>query len=112
MQALDDILALTETVEQHVERGEWAEAGTLDAERCRRLEALFADPRSRADLAAYRDVLQALLLRNRQAIQRVQAEQRRLAQASAALGHARSAVRAYRHNTGTGNLVHLRQPRG
>ncbi|MCC7256910.1 MAG: flagellar protein FliT [Gammaproteobacteria bacterium] len=112
MQILDDILALTESVEQHVERGEWSEAGALDAERCRRLEALFADPASRSDLAAWRGVLQGLLLRNRQIIQRVQERQQELAQASVALGSARRAVHAYGRNTGPGNLVYLRPSRG
>ncbi len=112
MQSLDDILALTESVEQHVERGDWAAAGALDAERCRRLEALFADPAARGDLAAWRRVLQDLLLRNQQTIQRVQARQRELARASATLGQAHGAVRAYQRNTGPDNLVYLPAPRG
>lgn len=112
MQALDQILALTETVEHHVERGEWAEAGALDAERCRLLAELFADPASAADLAAYREVLQNLLVRNRQTIQRVQAQQQQLARESAALSRAGGAVRAYRRNTGADNLLYLREPQG
>jgi hypothetical protein len=108
MQALDRILALTETVEQHVERGEWAEAGALDAERCRLLAELFADPGCAADLAAYREVLQQLLLRNQQTIQRVQAQQQQLAQESSQFERASGAVRAYRRNAGAGNLVYLR----
>jgi hypothetical protein len=111
MQALDDIVALTETVERHVERGEWAEAGALDAERCRLLAELFADPSSASDLAAYRAVLQDLLLRNQQTIQRVQALRDQMAEASAKLAHAGGVVRAYERNTGPGNLVFLRDAR-
>lgn len=107
-QALDHILALTETVEQHVERGEWAEAGALDAERCRLLAEIFADPRSAADLTAYRDVVEQLLIRNRQTIQRVQECQQQLAQTSSALQHAGNAMRAYRTNSAPANLVFLR----
>ena len=111
MPTLDQILALTETVEQHVERGEWTEAGALDAERCRLLAELFADRASAADLAAYREVLQQLLVRNRQTIQRVQAHQKQLARDSAELQRATDAMSAYRRNTDTGpdNLVYLRK---
>jgi hypothetical protein len=107
-QALDHILALTEVVEQHVERGEWAEAGSIDAERCRLLAELFADPRSAADLAAYRDVFEQLLIRNRQTIQRVQDSQHQLVRSSSALRRAGHAVHAYQANAGRGNLVFLR----
>ncbi|MCK6371448.1 MAG: hypothetical protein L6Q83_09025 [Gammaproteobacteria bacterium] len=111
MQALDEIVALTESVERHVERGEWAEAGSLDSERRQRLAELFADADSAADLAAYRDILQELLLRNQQTIQRVAAQRADLSRATAALMHASGAVRAYRSNTHEGNVVQLRAPR-
>lgn len=110
MQALDEIIALTESVERHVERGEWAEAGTIDAERCHRLAELFADPASAADLAAYRGVLQELLLRNQQTIQRVAARRDELSRTSAALARANGAVRAYRSNSQRGNVIALRDP--
>lgn len=110
MQALDHILALTEQVEHHVERGEWSEAGALDAERCRLLAELFADPESAADLAAYREVLQQLLVRNQQTIQRVNAHKQQLTQESSRWRRASGAVRAYRRNTGPGKLVYLREP--
>lgn len=112
MPVLDEILALTETVEQHVERGEWAEAGALDAERCRLLAELIADPGSSADVAACREVLQNLLFRNQQTIQRVQQQQQQLARASATHDRATGAVRAYRRNTDPGNLVYLRRRQG
>jgi hypothetical protein len=108
MQALDRILSLTEIVEQHVERGEWAEAGEIDAERCRLLAELFTDPGATADLAPYRDVLQQLLIRNRQTIERVQECQQQLVRSSAALQRAGGAMRAYRKAAGSSNLVYLR----
>jgi hypothetical protein len=111
-ESLDRILALTEDVELHVERGEWLEAGTLDAERCRLLAELFADPRSAHDLAAYREVLESLLIRNRQTIQRVQESRQQLVKTSSALQRAGGAMRAYGRNTGTDNLVYLYQPTG
>lgn len=111
-QALDRILALTEDVELRVERGEWVEAGALDAERCRLLAELFAEPGSAADLAAYREVLESLLIRNRQTIQRVHERKQNLVRAASALQHAGGAVRAYGRNTGPGNLVYLRDAMG
>jgi hypothetical protein len=107
MRALDRILALTETVERHVERGEWNEAGTLDVERCRLLAELFADPHSPADLAAYREVLQQLLVRNTQTIQRVRRRQQALVLESARTREAGRAVRAYRHASDIARLVRL-----
>ncbi len=112
MEALDQIVTLTESVEQHVERGEWAEAGALDAERCRLLAELFTDPSSARDLAACRALLQELLLRNQQTVQRIQAQRDQLAQASADLTRADGAVRAYRRHTGRSNLVYLRDVGG
>lgn len=110
MQGLDHIMALTEQVEHHVERGEWAEAGALDAERCRLLADLFADPDSAADLAAYREVLQQLLVRNQQTIQRVNAQKQQLSRETSRWRQASGAARAYSRNAGPGNLVYLREP--
>jgi hypothetical protein len=112
MRGLDRIMALTESVERHVERGEWAEAGTLDAERCRLLAELFADPTSARDLAAYRDVLRELLARNQRTIERVAGRRRELAAESAEARRATGAVHAYRRAAGPGNLVYLREPQG
>jgi hypothetical protein len=110
MQALDQILALTETVEQHVERGEWLQAGALDAERCRLLAELFARPGATTDLAAYRDVLQELVMRNRQTIQRVQERKRELEATAALAGRSGNAMQAYGRNAAPANLVYLREP--
>ena len=110
MQALDRILSLTEQVEHHVERGEWAEAGALDADRCRLLAELFADPESAADLAAYREAVEQLLMRNQQTIERVAARREQLSRESSSWQGASRAVRAYRRNSGPGNLVYLADP--
>lgn len=111
MQALDQILELTETVEQHVERGEWAEASALDAERCRLLEELFRGPASSGDLATYREVLQNLLMRNRRTVRQVESRKLKLVAASGELGKAASAMNAYQRNARPDNLVYLREPR-
>jgi hypothetical protein len=110
MHELDLILALTEQVEHHVERGEWAEAGALDADRCRLLADLFASPDSAADLAGYREVLEQLLLRNQHTIERVTARREQLTRESASWPDASRAVSAYRRNTGPGNLVFPADP--
>ncbi len=106
MQRLDEILAITTAVEQHLERGEWAQAGVLDAERRQLLEQWFTDPAAAADLAASQDVLRGVLHRNEQAIGRLQSERQRL-QAVAALGN--RAIRAYGHNA-SGDHVAWLQP--
>lgn len=112
MQALEEIFALTDAVELHVERGEWTEAGALDAERCRLLAGLLADPAGVTDRAALREVLQSLLMRNQQTTARVQARQQALAQSTAALDLAPIAVRAYERNTATGTRIYLRTAQG
>jgi len=109
MHSLDQILTLTAAVEQHVERGEWTEAGTLDAERRRLLAELCDDPGPAADPAACREVLQQLLLRNHQTIQRLQVERQRL-QATAALSD--QAMRAYDRNSTGSTIIPLRTGEG
>jgi hypothetical protein len=109
MQALDAIIALTGTVEAHVERGEWAEAGALDAERCRLLGELFADPEAAAELDRHRHIIEDLLVRNQRTLERVRGCQEQLTRASAALTHARGAMQAY--GRAAGNLIYLHQPR-
>jgi hypothetical protein len=105
MHALDQILLLTETVEGHVERGEWAEAGALDAERCRLLAGLFSDPPPAVDLAACRELLRDLLARNHQTIQRLQGERQRLQADAARSG---KAMRAYDRNAAGAPVARLR----
>lgn len=109
MQAIDRILALTESVERHVERGEWTEAGGLDAERCRLLADLFADPSAARELAGHRDVLRQLLVRNRQTVARVEDQRRRLAAESAGARRAAGAVHAYERAAGP-DPTYLREP--
>jgi hypothetical protein len=100
MQTLDRILALTESVEEHVARGEWTQAGVIDAERCRLLAALFAENGSGPALAAHREVLEQLLVRNMRTIEQVEKHKRALALESAGVRRARGALHAYRRNSG------------
>lgn len=108
MQALDEIITLTDAVESHVEHGDWAGAGALDARRCALLATLFDDPAAAGTLAAHRSVLQDLLLRNQRTLQRVHLCQEQLTRASAALTQAHGALRAYTRAGGTDNSVYLR----
>lgn len=95
MQAIEEILALTDEVEERVACGDWTGAGTLDARRCALLAALFADPDSAGTLAAHRSLLQDLLVRNQRTLQQVRHCQEQLTRASSALTRAHGALRAY-----------------
>ncbi|QOJ30999.1 MAG: flagellar protein FliT [Gammaproteobacteria bacterium] len=105
MHGLDQILLLTEAVEQHVERGEWAEAGALDDERRRLLAGLCGDGAPASGLPACRELLRELLSRNDQTIQRVQAERQRLQADAARSG---KAMRAYDRNAAGTSVSRLR----
>lgn len=108
MNALDRILELTAAVERHVDRGAWAEAGALDAER-RRLLAELCDT---GPAVGFRDVLQELLARTQQTLQHVEARRQATADALGQLNLARDAVRDYERNTAHGHLRQLRASRG
>lgn len=95
MQAIEEILALTNEVEARVAGGDWTGAGALDARRCTLLAALFADPVSAGTLAAHRSLLQDLLLRNQRTLLQVRLCQEQLTRASSALTRAHGALRAY-----------------
>lgn len=107
MNALDRILALTTAVEQHVDRGAWAEAGALDAERRRLLTELCSSARP----ADFREVLQQLLARNESTVQGLEARKQATADTLGQLNVARGAVRDYERNSAHGNLVYLRTAR-
>jgi hypothetical protein len=109
MNPLDRILELTAAVEHQVDSGAWAQAGALDAERRRLLAELCADGQSARELAGFREVLEQVLARTQETIQRVETRQDATAKDSARLGIARDAVRDYRRNTAHGNLVFLRE---
>jgi len=103
MEVLDRILALTEIVERHVERGEWNEAGALDAERYRLLAGLFADPAAKARLAPCRALFEKLIERNGRTVEILERRQREIASQSEQLSRGNGAARAYRVN-GTPDL--------
>jgi hypothetical protein len=104
MSTLDRILELTTAVERHVDRGAWAEAGALDAERRRLLEELC----SAGPAGSFRDVLQELLARNRQTVQQVEARQQETADVLGQLNTARDAMRDYQRNSAHSHLGRLR----
>jgi hypothetical protein len=107
MNALDRILALTTAVEQHVDRGAWAEAGALDAER-RRLLAELCDS---GPSASFRDVLQDLLARTQNTVRELETRKQETADTLGQLNMARGPVRDYERNSAHGNLVYLRSAR-
>jgi hypothetical protein len=88
-------MEITEAVEQFVERGAWAEARVLDEERRRLLQELLdGNPGETQD--EHREVLQTLLKRNENTVQRL-GERRRemLAAAANEISAGRSVARAY-----------------
>lgn len=98
MDALDRILELTKRVEEHVDRGEWLEAGSIDAERRELLNAVLSANNIRQLNPAARQTLRDVLARNQQTVEKVQAQQTELGRASARLNQAPGAMRAYRAN--------------
>lgn len=111
MQAIEEILALTDEVEARVAGGDWAGAGALDARRCALLTALFVDPVSGGTLAAHRSLLQDLLLRNQRTLQQVRLCQEQLTRASSALTRAHGALRAYARGGAADNSPSLHDSR-
>lgn len=111
MQAIDEILALTDEVEERVACGDWTGAGALDARRCALLAALFADPVSAGMLAAHRGLLQDLLLRNQRTLQQVRLCQEQLTRASSTLTRAHGALRAYARGSTTDTSPSLHDSR-
>lgn len=108
MKILDRIMEITETVEQFVERGAWAEAGILDEERRRLLQDLVTGD-SGDSIAEYREFLQALLRRNEGTVQRLGERRRKtLAAAAGAINAGRSVARAYGENNRPNTPVRMR----
>jgi hypothetical protein len=99
MTALDQILALTDAIEDRVNAGDWAGATGLDAERRHLLHDLFAaDPQAARD-SRTRAVLEQLRARNDAAVGSLTAARQALAAAARQLTSAPGAVRAYERNT-------------
>jgi hypothetical protein len=108
MKTLDRIMEITESVEQFVERGAWAEAGILDEERRRLLQELL-NGESDESLDEYREFLPALLKRNEATVQRLSQRRREmLAAAAGEINAGRSVARAYGDNDPSKAPVRLR----
>lgn len=99
MTTLDQIMALTDAIEDRVNAGDWAGATGLDAERRHLLCDLFeADPQAARD-GGVRAVLEQLRARNEAAVVSLTAARQALAAAARQLTAAPGAVRAYERNT-------------
>jgi hypothetical protein len=107
MNALDRILELTAAVESHVNRGAWAEAGALEAERRR----LLTDLCEAGAAQSFRDVLQELLARTQDTVRHLEHRKQETADALSQLNTARSAMRNYERNSADGTLIYLREAR-
>lgn len=99
MTGLDQILALTDAIEDRVNAGDWAGATGLDAERRHLLCDLFAaDPLAARD-STTRAVLEQLRARNDATAASLASARQALAAAARQLTAAPGAVRAYERNT-------------
>jgi hypothetical protein len=95
---VDRILALTDQVQQFVDRGHWADASELEAERLALLTDLFARD-DVAELGRQRvQLARDLLARNGLMIDALRHQRGRLTDASRRLTAAPRAVSAYRAN--------------
>ncbi len=98
MQQIDEILALTDQVQQFVDDGCWAEANALETQRLALLAELFA----REDIAAFSPACEALardlLARNAGMPQALEGQRNRLNDATRRLKSAPQAIHAYRSN--------------
>jgi len=98
MKQIDQILALTEQVQQQVADGRWAEARALEKDRLALLTELFA----RDDIATFgqecEQLARDLLARNARMIETVQVRRGDLHEATRRVNAAASAVSAYRRN--------------
>lgn len=103
MDQIDRILALTDRVQQCVDKGHWAEANALEAERLAMLTELFA----RDDIGSYgpacENLARDLLARNRGMIRTLGIQRQRLNETSRQLNAAPRAIHAYRTNAHSGH---------
>jgi hypothetical protein len=91
---LDQILALTATIEARVEAGDWPGAAALDGERRELLARLLAGQPTRLDTGTRR-LFEELLARNRATLSRAEARRSEVGDALTTLAQAPAAVRAY-----------------
>jgi hypothetical protein len=109
---LDKILEITETVEQFVERGAWAEASVLDQERRRLLMELLNDSTGEAR-RHHEEALRNLLERTNRMLTRAhEMRSTTLAAASQELNSNPEAIKAYGKNIADDNLVYFRRAVG
>ncbi len=94
MSLLDDILALTDTVEECIEQGDWLGAGEANARRQALLQQLCSDGQALDDGA--RAVLREVLDRNRTAEERLRRDRGRIAGDASRIERSQGALRAYR----------------
>ena len=98
MQQIDEILALTDQVQQYIDDGRWAEAGLLDKERLALLTELFG----RDDIASIgpecEQLVRDLLARNARMTVTVRVRRGDLHEATRRVNTAAGAVSAYRRN--------------
>jgi hypothetical protein len=91
---LEQILALTATIEARVEAGDWPGAAALDAERRELLTRLLAGQPTQLD-AGVRRLFEELLARNRATVARAEVQRTEVGDALTTLASAPTAVRAY-----------------
>ncbi|RMF95828.1 MAG: hypothetical protein D6727_09825 [Gammaproteobacteria bacterium] len=95
MSLLDEILALTDTVEACIEQGDWLAAGEANAQRQALLHSLCSDGGDSLDERT-RVVLREVLDRNRAAEARLLRDRGRIGADASRIGRNRGALRAYR----------------
>ena len=101
MQALDKILALTDSVEACLDEGDWLAAAELNQRRQVLLVEVLAQRDSSHLEPGTRDALREVLARNQASVARLQAQRQELAGVQQRLKNGRAAVRAYRRNEAT-----------
>ena len=103
MEQIDQILALTDRVQQCVDKGHWTEANALEAERLAMLTELFA----RDDIGSFgpacENLARDLLTRNSGMIQTLGMQRERLNETTRKLNAAPRAIHAYRTNAQPGH---------
>lgn len=105
MNRLDDILALTAAIEQHVLDADWTAAAEVDTRRRALLLALFDEQPGAAHDSAAREVLQQLMARNNQLMAQVGEQRHTTDQTLRQLNAAPTAMRAYDRNTPRATLL-------
>lgn len=98
MRQIDDILALTDQVQQYIDDGRWAEAGLLEKKRLALLNELFARDDIDAIGPECEQLARDLLARNARMTETVQVRRGSLHETTRRVNAAAGAVSAYRRN--------------